>query len=90
MRNDKTMPFGERGDHTTVRLVDFEHPENNQLTVCNQWTYKVGTVEKRFDIVLLINGFPVVVGEAKTPVHQRRLACVRLPDERDATQDQGP
>ena len=68
MRNDKTMPFGERGEHTTVRLIDFDHPENNKLIVCNQWTYKVGQLEKRFDIVLLINGLPVVIGEAKTPV----------------------
>ena len=36
MRNDKTMPFGERGEHTTVRLIDFEHPDNNELIVCNQ------------------------------------------------------
>ena len=68
MRNDKTMPFGDRGEHTTVRLIDFDEPTNNQLVVCNQWTYKVGQLEKRFDIVLLINGLPVVIGEAKTPV----------------------
>lgn len=68
MRNDKTMPFGERGEHTTVRLIDFDDSENNELIVCNQWTYKVGQLEKRFDIVLLINGLPVVIGEAKTPV----------------------
>ena len=68
MRNDKTMPFGDRGEHTTVRLIDFDNPENNELVVSNQWTYKVGQLEKRLDIVLLINGLPVVVGEAKTPV----------------------
>ncbi|EMB13664.1 type I restriction endonuclease subunit R [Rhodopirellula europaea] len=68
MRNDKTMPFGARGEHTTVRLIDFDDLANNELIVCNQWTYKVGKLEKRFDIVLLINGLPVVVGEAKTPV----------------------
>ncbi len=68
MRNDKTMPFGQNGEHTTVRLIDFDDPANNELIACNQWTYKVGKLEKRFDIVLLINGLPVVVGEAKTPV----------------------
>ena len=68
MRNDKTMPFGDRGEHTPVRLIDFDNPENNELIACNQWTYKVGQLEKRFDIVLLINGLPVVIGEAKTPV----------------------
>lgn len=68
IKGDKTMPFGPNGEHTTVRLVDFDTPSNNELFVCNQWTYKVGQLEKRFDVVLLINGLPIIVGEAKTPV----------------------
>ncbi|MAT16924.1 MAG: DEAD/DEAH box helicase [Planctomyces sp.] len=67
IRGEKTMPFGPNGEHSSVRLIDFEEPENNELIVCNQWTFKVGTLEKRFDIVLLVNGLPVVIGEAKTP-----------------------
>jgi len=67
LRGDKTMPFGPAGEHTTVRLIDFDNPENNQLIISNQWTYHVGDLEKRFDIVLLINGLPVIIGEAKTP-----------------------
>ncbi len=42
-------------------------PANNRLTVCNQWTYQAGAVEKRFDVVFLVNGLPLVIGEAKTP-----------------------
>ena len=42
-------------------------PRNNRLTVCNQWTYQAGAVEKRFDVVFLVNGLPLVIGEAKTP-----------------------
>src|SRR5438445_4578237 len=61
------MPFGPNGKHVTVRLVDTSHPTNNQLTVCNQWTYQAGAVEKRFDVVFLVNGLPLVIGEAKTP-----------------------
>ncbi|TWT40203.1 Type I restriction enzyme EcoR124II R protein [Thalassoglobus neptunius] len=68
IKGDKTMPFGPNGQHTTVRLVDFENPTNNELIVCNQWTYKVGQLEKRFDVVLLVNGLPIIIGEAKTPV----------------------
>lgn len=74
IKGDKTMPFGPNGEHTTVRLVDFEPSSNggisanNELIVCNQWTYKVGQLEKRFDVVLLINGLPIIIGEAKTPV----------------------
>ncbi len=68
IKGDKTMPFGPNGEHTTVRLVDFENSANNELIVCNQWTYKVGQLEKRFDVVLLVNGLPIIIGEAKTPV----------------------
>ena len=68
LQGDKTMPFGPNGEHTPVRLIDFDDPANNDLVVCNQWTYQVGQLSKRFDIVLLVNGLPIVIGEAKTPV----------------------
>ena len=67
VRGEKTMPFGQNGEHVAVRLIDFDNPANNRLTVCNQWTYQAGAVQKRFDIVFLVNGLPVVIGEAKTP-----------------------
>ena len=31
-------------------------PANNRLTVANQWTYVIGSVTKRFDVVFLVNG----------------------------------
>lgn len=67
LRGEKTMPFGPNGQHVTVRLVDSEEATNNRLTVANQWTYQAGAVAKRFDLVFLVNGLPVVIGEAKTP-----------------------
>lgn len=67
MLGDKSMPFGKDGQHTTVRLIDFDNPGNNEFIVTNQWTWKAGQIERRFDVVLVVNGFPVVIGEAKTP-----------------------
>ena len=67
LRGEKTMPFGQHGEHVTVRLVDAAEPANNRLTVCNQWVYQAGAVEKRFDVVFVVNGLPLVIGEAKTP-----------------------
>jgi type I restriction enzyme R subunit len=67
LRGEKSMPFGPNGEHVPVRLIDVETPANNRLTVCNQWTYQVGSVEKRFDVVFVVNGLPLVIGEAKTP-----------------------
>jgi type I restriction enzyme, R subunit len=67
LRGEKTMPFGPNGQHVAVRLVDFTQPAKNRLTVTNQWTYQTGSVVKRFDVVFLVNGLPLVIGEAKTP-----------------------
>ncbi|HNY42467.1 MAG TPA: type I restriction endonuclease subunit R, partial [Bryobacteraceae bacterium] len=68
LRGEKTMPFGERGEHTPVRLIDFENLSNNDCVVTNQWVYPVKEGGRRFDIVLLVNGIPLVIGEAKAPV----------------------
>jgi type I restriction enzyme R subunit len=67
LRGEKTMPFGRNGEHVPVRLVDAENAGTNQLVVTNQWIYQAGAVEKRFDIVFVVNGIPLVIGEAKTP-----------------------
>ncbi len=67
IRGEKTMPFGPNGEHVSIRLIDFANPGSNRLTVTSQWTYQSGTVEKRFDVVFLVNGIPLVIGEAKTP-----------------------
>ena len=70
LRGEMSMPFGERGEHTSVRLIDFENMSNNDYVVTNQWTYPSKEGGCRFDIVLLVNGIPLVIGEAKTPVRQ--------------------
>lgn len=66
LRGERTMPFGENHEHVPVRLIDFAEPERNSLIVTQQYTYRVGTLEKRFDTVLLVNGLPLAVGEVKS------------------------
>ncbi len=67
LTGEKTMPFGENNRHVPVRLIDFDDLNNNSFIVTNQ--YRVHARETKIpDIVLLINGIPVVVGEAKTPI----------------------
>ncbi len=68
LRGEKTMPFGRNGEHTQVSLIDFKNISNNEFIATNQWVYPVKEGGRRFDIVLLVNGFPLVIGEAKTPV----------------------
>jgi type I restriction enzyme R subunit len=67
IRNEKTMPFGENGEHVSVRLIDYDDLKNNDFIVTTQYTFKSGQ-ERRPDIVLLVNGIPLVIGEAKSPV----------------------
>lgn len=68
LRGEHSMPFGADGEHVPVRLVDFDNPSSNRFTVTQQFTFARGRVERRPDIVLLVNGIPLVVGEVKTPV----------------------
>jgi type I restriction enzyme R subunit len=65
LRGEKTMPFGPNNEHTTVRLIDFEHLSNNHFVAATEVTLRAP--EKRFDLVLYANGIPLVIGEAKTP-----------------------
>lgn len=68
LRGEKSMPFGENNEHTPVRLIDFENLSNNDYVVTNQWVYPTKEGGRRLDVVLLVNGIPLVIGEAKTPV----------------------
>lgn len=66
MRGEMTMPFGENYSHVPVRLIDFDELQNNVYQVTNQLHFR-SRETKIPDIVLYVNGIPVVVGEAKTP-----------------------
>ncbi|HUV15296.1 MAG TPA: HsdR family type I site-specific deoxyribonuclease, partial [Pelolinea sp.] len=67
LRGEHTLPFGPNNEHVTIKLIDFENWKNNHCVVTQQYTYKAGEIEKRFDLVLLVNGIPLVIGEAKSP-----------------------
>ena len=57
-----------RGDY--VWLIDFDNPENNEYTVVNQFTVIENEVNKRPDIILFVNGLPLVVIELKNPADE--------------------
>lgn len=62
------VKFYEQGEERSalVRLVDFQNPANNDFTVANQWTF-IENSEKRPDVVLFVNGLPLVIVELKSP-----------------------
>ena len=53
-----------------VKIVDFEHPQNNDFLAVNQYTVVNGDYTKRPDIVLFINGLPIVVIELKNSTNE--------------------
>ena len=66
-----SYPFDEDGKQMTIDFFGTEingKLDRNEYVVTNQWSYPSVEGGKRLDIVLLINGFPVAVGELKTPV----------------------
>ena len=70
---ENSFPFGDNGEHTTIHFFDTNPAtasRNNSYIVTNQWEYPKSSYAggKRLDIVLLINGIPMVIGEVKTVV----------------------
>lgn len=67
LQGDKTMPFGHNNRYVPIRLIDFEDLENNSYIATSQ--FRIHHRETKIpDIVLFINGIPLVIGEAKTPI----------------------
>lgn len=59
---------GRRGEK--VYIVDFENVENNEFLAINQFTIIEGSQNKRPDIILFVNGLPLVVIELKNAVDE--------------------
>lgn len=64
----RTIKYIGTDQDVQVRLIDFDDPSNNILRVTTEATFHIGREHRRYDLVLWINGMPLVVGEMKTPV----------------------
>lgn len=68
---ENSYPFGDNGDNINIRFFAGKDDKyKNRCIVTNQWEYPRKSKEggKRLDLVYVINGIPMVIGEAKTPV----------------------
>ena len=68
---ENSYPFGDNGDNINIKFFsDDSKVYKNRYVVTNQWEYPRKSKEggKRLDLVYVINGIPMVIGEAKTPV----------------------
>ncbi len=76
LRGDRSMPFGAKGEHVTVKLIEYDDPsagsgqglDRNQYIASTQVTFRAGPAERRADLVLYVNGLPLAIVETKTPV----------------------
>lgn len=68
LAGDRSMPFGRDGEHVSIRMLDLDDPAADELAVSTEVTFRRGRVERRFDLVLFVNGIPLVLGEAKSAV----------------------
>jgi type I restriction enzyme R subunit len=67
LRGEVSLPFDKGEHHIPIRLIDFENKKNNSYILSNQLSIRARET-KIPDIVCYVNGIPLVVGEAKTPV----------------------
>jgi type I restriction enzyme R subunit len=53
-----------------VQIIDFDHPENNDWVAVNQFTVIEGQHVRRADVLIFVNGLPVVLMELKNPADE--------------------
>ena len=74
-QNGVPVRYLEKGEERSgiVYLVDYKNPDNNSFSVANQWTF-VENSNKRPDLILFLNGLPVVLMELKSPSREETNA----------------
>ena len=65
LRGEQTMSFGVGENAQNIKLIDFENPDANDYLCTNQ-AWIQGVERRRPDILLFLNGIPIVDIEAKT------------------------
>lgn len=68
LQNGIQARYMENGEQrsTIIYLVDYKNPDNNSFIIANQWTF-IENSNKRPDVILFLNGLPIVIIELKSP-----------------------
>lgn len=68
LQNGIEVRYTDKGEERSALcyLIDYANTDNNSFIVANQWTF-IENDEKRPDVLLFINGLPVVLMELKSP-----------------------
>lgn len=90
MRGDVNHRYIGTPHDVPLRLVDFDDLANNTYVVSDEVVFGPPGDERRYDVVLFINGLPVVVIEAKTPVKSSVTWLKGAKDIADVYAPEGP
>jgi type I site-specific restriction-modification system R (restriction) subunit len=84
LQNGVSVNYFDKGEQLAAlaRLVDYGNLDRNTFTVANQWTI-TGNSEKRPDVIVFLNGLPVVVFELKSPSREETDASEAFRQLRD-------
>ena len=68
LQNGIPVRYVDNGEECSsiVYIVDYKNVDNNSFIVANQWTF-IENSNKRPDVILFLNGLPVVLVELKSP-----------------------
>lgn len=68
LQNGVPVRYTEKGEDRSmiIYLVDYQNTDNNSFIVANQWTF-IENSNKRPDVILFLNGLPIVLVELKSP-----------------------
>ena len=72
--------------HRTINLIDFDNIENNDFACTNQLRVQ-GEVVRKPDVVIYVNGIPLVVIEAKSPINPSQNAFDAIDQIRSAEKE---
>ena len=67
LRGEQTLFVEAENRQRHVRVVDYEHIENNLFQVTWEWQYRNPRKANRADVMFLVNGVPVAIVENKNP-----------------------
>jgi type I restriction enzyme R subunit len=70
LRNGLVIPLQKEGKERVIKLFDLENFDNNEFIVTNQFRVEGTKGNIRADVVLIVNGIPLVLIEAKNPTSE--------------------
>ena len=65
LKGEKSVYHEDEKREINLKLIDFEDISRNKFHVTDEWRYTNGTYANRSDVILLVNGIPIIIVETK-------------------------